>query len=146
LEITLPEGISDPFEIPFQPITVRDGRTLFCIPGEVMSDDDLRQALAQLFEIASNRGLTSLSINGIRNSEKLQSESVEQAIQMDNARVNFIVSTVKRWYQANKATTSISRIRLIAMSDNFTRNFKDPLECSPEDEPRVIRVSGDRTV
>jgi hypothetical protein len=125
--IALPERISDPFEIPFKPIPLRDGRALFCIPGEFMSDDDLRQAIARLFGIASEMGLTSLSMNGIRNSEKLRAESVAQAIQMDDERVVFIVSTVKQWYHTNRSTTSISRVRLIAMSDNYTRNFEDPL-------------------
>jgi 5'-3' exonuclease len=125
--IAIPEGISDPFEIPFKPIPLRDGGTLFCILGEFMSDDDLQQAIARLFEIASEMGLRSMSMNGIRNSEKLQAESTAQAIQMDNKRVEFIVSTVKDWYQTNSSNTSISRVRLIAMSDNFTRNFQDPL-------------------
>lgn len=125
--IALPEGISDPFEIPFRPIPLRDGRVLFCIPGEFMSDDEMAQAIARLFGIASEMGLTSLSMNGSRNSEKLRAESVAQAIQMDDERVVFIVSTVKQWYDTNRSTTSISRVRLIAMSDNYTRNFKDPL-------------------
>jgi hypothetical protein len=125
--IALPEGISDPFAIPFSPIPWRDGRVLFCIPGEYMSDDELRQAIERLFGIASEMCLTSLSMNGVRNSEKLRAESVAQSIQMDDERVVFIVSTLKHWYQTNKSTTSISRVRLIAMSDNYTRNFKDPL-------------------
>jgi len=95
--IALPEGISDPFEIPFKPIPLGDGRALFCIPGEFMSDDDLRQAIARLFGIASEMGLTSLSMNGVRNSEKLRAESTAQAKQMDDGgRIAETGSEVRR--------------------------------------------------
>ncbi len=122
------ENIFDPFtERPFELIPIGSNRYLCCIPGDFMSDEECSSIIERLFNMVSKKGLKSIAFNGVRNSNKSNVTDIDEAIQIDNNRVNFIVDKIIEWYNHNRTNTTINHILLIAMSDNFIRNYSHPI-------------------
>ncbi len=119
--------IDSPFEsIPNKAIQYSPNKYLVCVPGDYMSNEEFKDNLTSWLEFANkNKKIESIALTGVRDSSKLSITDISLAKQNDDNRVTFIVEILKDWLQGNKST--IHDVLLIAMSDNYIRNFNDDI-------------------
>lgn len=118
--------IHDPFETHANiPIEYEKGKFLVCIPAETLSDEEMQDSLVHWLNYAKQNNLHSLALDGCRDSSKDINADISEREENDNNRVRFIVELTKKWIAENPST--INEVMFIAMSNNFTRNYPEPL-------------------
>lgn len=119
-------AIEDPFTtMPNKPINYSNNKYLVCVPHDFMSDSEVENNLIEWLNFAHEKGVDKIALTGVRDSSKITLCDKELGRQNDNNRVKFIVDTITKWLKSNK--TGIKEVLLIAMSDNFTRNYTRPI-------------------
>ena len=119
-------NIESPFTLmPNTPITYLGIKSLVCIPNDYMSDDEIRNDLIAWLEFAKQNEYKSIASTGVRNSSNIGVLDIELLRQNDDDRVRFIVQILEEWLRQNNS--KIENVLLIAMSDNFTRNYNAPV-------------------
>lgn len=109
--------IENPFEQrPNELILYADNKALVCVPEETMSDINLEKDLRGWLQKADELGLQTIATPGVRN-------TLQNNLMGNNNRVRFIVALIIKWYLENRRTTALTEILLIAINDNFTRNY-----------------------
>jgi hypothetical protein len=119
-------------------IQLDNSRFLCCVNRNQMTDKEIEIDIIKWLEFTNDKGLNTIALTGTRDSEKYikineannkehseQTISINQLIDNDNQRVKFIVEVISKWLKSNKSV--ITKILLIAMSDNYTRNFKESI-------------------
>jgi len=117
------ENFSNPFET--GPITLNNGNVVSCIPKDLMSDKELEENLIKWLEFAKTNGHKTIALTGVRDSSKVKINDINIAKENDNNRVRFIVKFLQNWIKNNNS--GITEILLIAMSDNYIRNFSEDI-------------------
>ena len=114
---------SEPFGV--GPITLDNGKVMVCIQKDLMSNTELEDDLINRLNYAKFYGLKTIALTGVRDSLKVGITDINIAKENDNNRVRFIVDVLTKWLKNNNS--EIKEILLIAMSDNYTRNFREPI-------------------
>ncbi len=109
------------------PITLDNGSQFLCILADYMSDKELTENLIQWLTYANEEGLKTIGLTGVRDSAKhnIIGRDIKSLVDSDNRRVELIVDVLRRWLLSQPHP--ITKILLISMSDNFTRNFPNPI-------------------
>jgi len=95
-------NLSDPFvQMPFELIPISD-RYLCHIRGGFMTDDDCARKTVHFFDKVPQERLHSIALNGVRNSKESNVVNADDATELDNNRVRFIVETIKDWIMKTK--------------------------------------------
>jgi hypothetical protein len=100
-----------------------------CVPHDYMSDNELLINLTEWLNFAHKNKIEKVALTGVRDSTKQAQTDINQERkndrQNDDIRVKFIVKIVEDWFRDTKPFTE--EILLIAMSDNYTRNYQEPI-------------------
>jgi len=116
----------NPFEtMPSKPIIYADKKAFVCVPHDFMSNENLRIDLTYWLKYATDNNLKTIAITGVRDIAKKEIIDINLAKENDNNRVTFIVETLKNWLIQTKP--DIREILLIAISNNYTRNYNNPI-------------------
>jgi len=116
-----------PFEEnPNELIFYEENRALVLVPKDYMSDKELEKNLNHWLTTSDKQNFSSIALTGVRNSVKTNLNA-EEGAKNDDQRVAFIVCFLQKWLIEHRNKTGIKDIMLIAMSDNFTRNFSKPI-------------------
>jgi len=119
-------NIESPFDSnPNNAIEYSPNKYLVCVPHDFMTDDELNSNLTEWLGFANKNQIKKIALTGVRDSAKQSLTDKTQARQNDDNRVKYIVEFLKEWLTAN--SSSIKEVLLIAMSDNYTRNYHEPI-------------------
>ncbi|OFX57612.1 MAG: hypothetical protein A2046_07455 [Bacteroidetes bacterium GWA2_30_7] len=115
--------ITKPFEQRPNELIKFGEKHLYCIPGDLYNDIQCELSINNILNSCTEKGITSVSFNRIRDIQKYIFGDKQAKVESDNNRVKFIVEIIENWYNKNKETTTVKLILLIAPSDFYTRNY-----------------------
>lgn len=119
--------IEHPFEeTPNELVFYEDHKALVFVPADFMSEKELKENLKHWLTIAEKQNFSAIAMTGVRDSAKKHLNAMDGA-KNDDQRVAFIVCFLQKWFVEHKTKTKIKEILLIAMSDNYIRNFREPI-------------------
>jgi hypothetical protein len=117
-------------------IQLDNSRFLCCVHRDQMTDKEIEIDIIKWLDFTNDKGLNTIALTGTRDSEKYikineennkehSEQTINALIDNDNQRVKFIVEVISKWLKSNKSV--ITKVLLIAKSDNYTRNFKESI-------------------
>lgn len=119
-------NIEMPFDSnPNMAITYSENKYLVCVPHDYMSNDELKSNLTEWLNYTLKNNIKTIALTGVRDSLKVGITDINVAKENDNNRVRFIVDVLTKWLKNNNS--EIKEILLIAMSDNYTRKFREAI-------------------
>lgn len=111
-----------------QIIQLAQNKALLLYESNYMNDNDLHEKINEIFNLACLHKFSKVYFTGVRDSKKIshQKRSIEEYIEIDNQRIDFIVEAFKKLL-CNEENKIVENISLIAWSNTFINRYPKPI-------------------